>query len=481
MRVRVAICSVVAAACGRVSDRPIDGFELVAEDAVVITGSATTITVSTVATGTNPPDRIDIAAAGLPAGVTAQPVAIPIGGTAEVTLSATAGAAQGAVTIQLEGSAGDLHAATELRLLVRGPAGTIDPTFGGTGRAGGADQMGAMAALAADAQGRIASCANVASAMRIRRFTASGAVDPSFSTQGLFARGGTCLDMIARGDELVVLLSAGTDPQVFALDAAGQAGPPRDLPRPASTSTQATQLALAPDGDVLVVGTITGGSGVPTRAGVWRFDADLAPVAGFTDGSFGLAGFATITSAPYADAFGADAIVRADGSIAILVYTPDGQVLSIYELSATGAPMPDPVYPEFGLASMTQHTVRLASLPDERMVLAGGAGDTGMAITIGNSHFTTADGIALADAGGRPAVAHDVIRHPRNGIVVAGTSRGQLAWRHLDNNEVHDTNFAGALTDTTSNAIARIVALPGGGFAASGGAPVGHVIIRLWD
>jgi hypothetical protein len=481
MRLRVlGMLTVLVAACGDVLDRPTDGFSLSAEDAVVIAGSQTTIVVTATATGTNPPGAIEVIAARLPAGVTALPISVPIGGTAELVVSAAEAAAQGAVTIELQGSAGEDRGEAELSLLVRGRAGTIDPTFGGNGRAGGDDQVGSLAALAADAQGRIASCANAPNAMMIRRFTPGGAADTAFSTQGLYSRGGFCFDMIASGDMLVVLFAAGSEQQLFALDATGQAGPTRDLPRSNGGSPQATQLALAPNGDILVVGTITSGT-APRRAGVWRFDAGLSPVASFTDGSFGVPGFATIVTSPYSDAHGADAVVRADGSILLLVYSPGGQVLSTYELSATGAPLPNLEYPEFGLAGMTQSSVRLASLPDERMILAGGTGDTGLGVQIGNSHFTTAQGVELLGQAGRPAIAHDLVRHPRNGMVVAGTTRGVLAWRRLDNNEMHDASFAGELTGSAGGGTARIVALAGGGFAVSGGAAGGHAIVRIWD
>ena len=468
-------------ACGDVLSRPTDGVLLAADDAVVIAGSETAIAVFSSPAGTNPPDSVEVIATGLPDGVSARSVSLTTGGTAEFVVTATEAAAQGTVTIKLQGSAGDDRAETELRLLVRGRPGTVDPTFGSNGRAGGADQPGELVALAADAQGRVASCANAATSMLIRRFTPAGVPDTAFSTQGLYSRGGACLDMIASGDALIVLANTGIDPQLVALDAAGQAGPTRDLPLSNGGSAQATQLALAPNGDILVIGTITSGAGVPPRAGVWRFGANLSVITGFTDGTFGLPGFATIASSPYSDAFGADAVARADGTILLLAYSPGGQVLTTYELGAAGAPLPNQVYPEFGLPGMTQSSVRLASLPDERMILAGGVGDTGLGVVIGNSHFTTAEGIALLGQASRPATAHDLVRHPRNGVVVAGIAAGRLAWRHLDNNEMHDTAFAGQLADVPSGGTARVVALAPGGFAVSGRAAGGHVIVRLWD
>lgn len=139
------------------------------------------------------PSDIVVEATDLPAGATAEPLTIP-GDAASGTLTIHGGAADpGAVamvTIMATASpaAGPIQHTADLHLLVLGPAGSLDPTFGSNGFAGqpSAASMDDATLLMQIADGGfIVGGANTDNVTAVLvRFTADGALDEDFGTSG---------------------------------------------------------------------------------------------------------------------------------------------------------------------------------------------------------------------------------------------------------------------------------------------------------
>src|SRR5688572_31921394 len=103
---------------------------------IVVQGASASVEIAVTRNGFNGP--ITIAVDGLPPNVSASPATVGADTTkASVTLSATAAAAQGETTISISGSdaTGSVKNSTPVSLLVRGPSGSLDMTFGQGGRA----------------------------------------------------------------------------------------------------------------------------------------------------------------------------------------------------------------------------------------------------------------------------------------------------------------------------------------------------------
>ncbi len=455
------------AGCGSVVEQTGPGFTLAAGPAEVRTGETATLAVTVVVEG-SAPSVVTVSAVGLPDGVIATPASIAAGaeGTVELTADTTATQGYAAFTVRGESAFGAVD--LPMLLLVRGGPGTLDPTWGADVHAG------TIAAISADVEGRIVTCANVPNALSLRRFTRDGTPETGWAQQGELSRLGTCVDVLARDDGSTVMLFVnGTIPSLLVVDATGETFSPESLPTPPDTTPEA--VALVRDGDrIIVVGTISGAM-PPTRAGLWRLDAALDPDPSFSDGT-GTPGFAAPTTSPYPDARTADVVVRANGSLLGLTYATTASTGASFELNAGGQTIPG-TPTEYDLFGLDHRNLRAIGLPEDRIVLTGGATNTQFGMLIGDRSFAQVRTLALAPS---PAVGRDLARHPDGGAVVVGEAAGQLAWRRVDAvQELPDRDFEGAWEGATSG---RCVApLPDGSFAIGADAPGGFRLVHLWD
>ncbi len=154
---------------------------------VVIQGSNTVVDVEVARSGFNGP--ITIAVEGLPADVSATAATIaPDATKASITINATTAAAQGETAITISGSdaTGSIKGSSPTQLLVRGPAGSLDVTFGNGGRmtvAGGASGF-LVGGVVVQPDGKALVSGTIDSDFVVIRFDAKGALDPSFGTTG---------------------------------------------------------------------------------------------------------------------------------------------------------------------------------------------------------------------------------------------------------------------------------------------------------
>lgn len=242
----------------------------------VITGTSAAVTVTVTRTGafTGP---VTVSLTGLPAGASSAPVTIPAGATsATVTVTAAPSAAHSQPTpVTLTGAAaGTGPVSIPLTVTVRGPAGSLDTTFGAGGRVttavGQSDDYGHAVALQED--GKIVVVGTALSAaggneFAVSRYGRDGVLDPTFGT------GGTVL-----------------------VDFAGK-------------SDVARTVTLQPDGKIVV------GGGATTAANEERFGLLRLTATGAPDPSFGSGGrVITAITGSGADRINA-VIMQADGKI----------------------------------------------------------------------------------------------------------------------------------------------------------------------
>lgn len=157
----------------------------------VITGSNASLPV-TITRAAGFTDPVTISLSGLPSGASAAPVTIPSGQTtALVTVSAATGASHSFPTaVTVSGTSGAHRATSAVTVTVRGPAGSLDTTFGTGGITrqpiGQAEDYGYAAALQRD--GKIILVGSVKGPnyedFGVVRFTRDGKLDTSFGTGG---------------------------------------------------------------------------------------------------------------------------------------------------------------------------------------------------------------------------------------------------------------------------------------------------------
>jgi uncharacterized delta-60 repeat protein len=157
----------------------------------VITGTSATLTVN-IARDAGFTDAVTISLTGLPAGASAADMTIPAGqSSVTVTVSAAAGAAHSQPTaVTVKGTAGTQTVSKTITVTVRGPAGSLDTTFGAGGVSknpiGQAEDYGYAAALQPD--GKLILVGSVKGPnfedFGIVRFTRDGALDTTFGNGG---------------------------------------------------------------------------------------------------------------------------------------------------------------------------------------------------------------------------------------------------------------------------------------------------------
>jgi uncharacterized delta-60 repeat protein len=207
----------------------------------------------------------------------------------------------------------------------------------------------------------------------LARFAGDGTPDTGFGTDGvalhLAASHAGTLDSLAAepaGSVVAAFTGATSQASFSSLVRVAEAG---DAVAAVPTELRNPHVALAPDGAVVVAGTLPVTAGqIATRVGVARFDAGLAPDPGFGGGT---------VAGPVGVAF--DAVVQPDGRpvvavclgppgatrFAVLRWTPDGTPDAGFGDAGAAVVLP-------GQVGQATHVVRQA---DGRLLAAGLAGD----------------------------------------------------------------------------------------------------------
>lgn len=137
------------------------------------------------------PGDVTVTAEDLPAGAASAPLTIPDGQTTGTLVIEAADSDPGAVAAaRVVATAGPFESAADLRLLVLGPAGTLDPTFGTSGFAGepAESSMDDAAFLGQLADGSVIVAGPITSTSDeavLIRYSADGELDTSFGSDGV--------------------------------------------------------------------------------------------------------------------------------------------------------------------------------------------------------------------------------------------------------------------------------------------------------
>jgi uncharacterized delta-60 repeat protein len=133
-------------------------------------------------------DAINVTIADAPSGVSALPLSVPADATeAKLTLVAAPDAKQGAATIKVVATdlGGKLKREKSPNLLVRGPAGSLDQTFGQGGRAIiDADGLANIAGVVVQTDGKVVVGGSLMNDFFLARLTAEGTTDNTFGNTG---------------------------------------------------------------------------------------------------------------------------------------------------------------------------------------------------------------------------------------------------------------------------------------------------------
>lgn len=261
--------------------QPSGSFDLTlsADKLAVVTGKSVRLTVNLV----RKPGfiaAVSVGLTGLPAGATSSAVTIPEGETsATVTVSAAANAAHSLPTpVTLSGTAtGSVPVSRPITVTVRGPAGSLDTSFGAGGIAkhpiGAAEDYGYAAALQPD--GKLILVGSVYGPhfenFGIARFTRDGALDASFGSGGKvivdYAKGRDIARAVAVQADGRIVVAGGTvvpgDDERFGLlrlhangtlDTSFGMGGKLTTAFTGSANDRANALLIQPDGKIVVGG-----------------------------------------------------------------------------------------------------------------------------------------------------------------------------------------------------------------------------------
>lgn len=362
---------------------PVGSFAISVESTTLtlIDGESLEVTVTITRNAMTDPITLDFL--GLPTGATADPVVAPAGfKSAKVIIQADSDMVHGPAKVTLRAQGGGQEKTLDLDLLARGPAGSIDNSFGAQGviteNPYGAWSRGRAAALAPDGKiyvvGDAGSTAGDVKAYFVARYSDAGVLDPSFGTSGVVTRHTTVNtgEHVARGvfvdaQQRVVVGGYFTGNNVFfaRFDTAGALDP----------SFATTGEFVGPGGSVSALaqsGTKLLAAGkndqTPAHALVARMDGSGAPDTAF--GTQALVIIDTGTSASEAVAVAVDA----DNKIVLAgTTTKPGTPVFVARLTPGGA------MDSFGTAGVAYlsplsgaETTGLVVRPDKRVVVGGG-------------------------------------------------------------------------------------------------------------
>lgn len=289
----------------------------------VVQGSSVGIELTVKRSGFNGP--ITIAVDGLPPNVSASPLTIaPDSTKASVTLTATAAAAQGESAITISGSdvTGSVKSSAPATILVRGPAGALDTTFGQEGRStspGGASGFH-VAAVAVQPDGKIVVGGTIDKDFVAVRIGVNGSLDSGFGINGRattdFRLEGEVTDDNATG--LVIAPDGAIVMSGYTIQPSSKYAVARFLPTgkldPGFDGDGYTFVDYAPNptllGDLLAFGVAMQPDGKPVIGGTIleneNGQQDELVLARFTtqgalDPTFTASGFSTVSAGPMTD------------------------------------------------------------------------------------------------------------------------------------------------------------------------------------
>jgi uncharacterized delta-60 repeat protein len=216
-------------------------------------------------------DPITVELAGLPSGVTAEPLALDgDASSGTMTVSAADDSAQGAVDIDVTGRAGDATGDTGLHLVVAGPPGTVDRSFADDGVFIYSFQGTASSGegIAVQPDGKLVVTGASGGNVLTLRLAPDGSLDDTFGDQGAALHGagssGGRVVATAGADRILVggvaQPAAVSDMALFAYTAAGDRDATFGVDGVAFADTAASagtmgQIVVEPDGDILAIGT----------------------------------------------------------------------------------------------------------------------------------------------------------------------------------------------------------------------------------
>ena len=391
----------------------------------LVQGSVVQVDVTITRSGFDGP--VNATAVNLPAGVAVAPLVIPAGATSgKLSLSALPNVAQGTSTITVTASDldGKLRRERTTPLLVRGPAGSLDTTFGSAGRVSakiGAAGI-AVRALITQSDGRILVGGSSERDVVLARLGLDGSLDASYGTQGKVTAdlriGGVSAYDLAEG------------------------------------------IALAPNGDAVVAGWTVNPS---SNYAVARFSS-----AGALDRTFDSAGYVITPFAPQptwnGDVLALAVVVQSDGKPVfggkilemgakhhpvIARFKVNGALDDTFGTGDTGWFSRQAYVGATPLDSSDDECTALALAPGEKIVGAGTSEQGGKRFFV-----VRLDGKGKLDAsfgsGGftqiafpTDATAHSVHTLPDGRVLVTGTSDAKMVVARLDANGLLDTQYGG--------------------------------------
>ncbi|PNY79597.1 hypothetical protein [Deinococcus koreensis] len=424
----------------------------------VVTGTSASLTV-TVTRKNGFAGAVTLSLAGLPTGASSAAVTIPEGQTAAtVTVSAGASAPHSFPTaVTLTGKATGVSDVTKtITVTVRGPAGSLDTTFGAGGVAvnaiGAGEDYGYAMAIQNDGKVLLAGTAfGTSEDFAVARYTRDGGLDTSFGSGGKVM-----------------------------IDFAGKA----DIAR---------SVAVQSDGKIVVAGGATN-SANEERFGVARLNAN-----GALDTGFGTGGKVTTSISGSSSDRAQALMIQPDGKIVAGGYasygsSATGQDFALARYGSNGAP--DAGFGSAGVvttalgSSGAKDTVRALAAQGDKIVAVGGDGDFKAArYTAAGALDSTfgSGGKVSAVFSGSIGVANAVAVDAQGRLMLAGTSENDTAVVRLTANGALDTTFGAGgkqivkLSDNWDSATGLAVQTDGklvlGGWVYEGNSSAGNFAV----
>jgi uncharacterized delta-60 repeat protein len=326
--------------------------------------------------------EITIVANGLPAGITADPVAVDVGATAATLLVEADDAEAGLLTnVTIRATSGELEHTATLDLLVLGPAGSLDPTFGSFGLATEpyiqgirSDDANGLIQLA-DGSLMVGGDSTISGTATLFRFRPAGTLDTTFGQKGLvsfdFDRAGVQiqpqLEFGQQSDGKVVV--AATGGQSIAVGRFNGDGIFDDtfegagmFAHPSAFLVSVGAVAIGPRDEILV--GVTAGS-ARDRLQVIRFQPDGAHDEGFAGGLFDmdrgdLHDFSSLHVLP-------------DGSVVGMAHATQGDVRTSFVFKTTAQGALDPAFGAGGVRqfAVSENVIAALALEGGAILVAG--------------------------------------------------------------------------------------------------------------
>jgi len=390
---------------------------------------------------------VSLALSGLPTGVTAPSPTIASGAeAADIQLDA-AGAAPHSLptTVTVTGTSGDQSATKVFTLTVRGPAGSVDTSFGGgpviTGINTSEDYARAIA-VQPDGKIVVAGSSNTSQQgfdFAVTRYNRDGTLDTDFNTSGKVTT--TLTDL----------------------------------------ADEAYAVALQPDGKIVVAGYTIEGTSIQ-RFAVVRYNANGSLDTGFATSGKAVTTFSSGAGRAYAIAIqpdgkilvGGDASITATGlDFALVRYNTDGSLDTGF---GTGGMVFTPIKASTGRDSIYALTLQNVG-GETRIVAAGGEGDFLLARYTPNgtldSSFGTGGKVASV-FGSTIGSAYAVTITSDGKLVVAGYSSNDFSLARLTDTGAPDSSFGTAgkvvtpLNATNSDVATAVTVQSDGKIVAAG-------------